>query len=174
CLYVLSQGAAARFRKNIRQVSNGKEDRSGNFLPDCSATSPWDGSDSCRRRGRVEVGTVAQRREQDVATPPCQDDQDLVATYARHVCPIRPRQRVLQRRERGQKQSPFENLVTPPGRMVPRTDVSDRHVTGYRPAETARCPVDSKSLPTCAVRIHAAVLTPAAGIDVRSSKDGCA
>lgn len=34
CPYVLSQGVAARFFKNIRQDSKCRDDRSGNWLPD--------------------------------------------------------------------------------------------------------------------------------------------
>jgi hypothetical protein len=47
-------------------------------------------------------------------------------------------------------------------------DVPERHVTGANPEYEARCPAVANSLPTISVMTRASVLTPIAGMEVRT------
>lgn len=66
------------------------------------------------------MGTVARDSVEDVAASASERDQGLVVflMLGSLLAVMRPRHRVLQRRERGQKQGSFEDLIAATGRVV--------------------------------------------------------
>lgn len=68
-------------------------------------------------------GAVAERREEHVGSSSCEAEESLgvVLALADLLVVVGPGDRVGQGRERGEEESPFELLVSFPGRL-PATD----------------------------------------------------